>query len=146
MSVPAMAVRHFAGQRGRGTLRTMEVPRERLLRMLEELQAEVSADTAALARDIDDRGEDTTPSQHPADVASDLSAREELIADELALAASVDEVEAALARIAAGTYGRCVDCGTTIDAERLEARPQAARCISCQWRREARPGRSLARA
>jgi DnaK suppressor protein len=28
--------------------------------------------------------------------------------------------------------GRCVDCGTQIPAERLEALPSAVRCVRCQ--------------
>ena len=43
-----------------------------------------------------------------------------------------DEVLDALARIEAGSYGRCVDCGNQIRQERLDARPDAARCVSCQ--------------
>jgi RNA polymerase-binding transcription factor len=42
------------------------------------------------------------------------------------------EVLAALARIDDHTYGRCVDCGTEIPEGRLEARPDAARCVNCQ--------------
>ena len=41
------------------------------------------------------------------------------------------EVDAALARVAAGTYGICQRCGTAIPQERLEARPTAAYCVSC---------------
>lgn len=44
------------------------------------------------------------------------------------------QVEAALARIDAGAYGRCVDCGGPIGRGRLEAMPEAARCITCQAR------------
>ncbi len=43
-----------------------------------------------------------------------------------------DEVLAALARIEANTYGRCVDCGGEIPEGRLDARPDAARCVGCQ--------------
>jgi len=43
-----------------------------------------------------------------------------------------DEVLAALARIDENTYGRCVDCGHEIPEGRLEARPDAARCVACQ--------------
>ncbi|HEY6056923.1 MAG TPA: TraR/DksA C4-type zinc finger protein [Candidatus Limnocylindrales bacterium] len=42
------------------------------------------------------------------------------------------DVETALERIEAGTYGRCRRCGTEIAAERLEALPWAAYCIDCQ--------------
>ena len=43
-----------------------------------------------------------------------------------------DEVLAALARIDEGSYGQCVDCGHEIPEGRLEARPEAARCVGCQ--------------
>ncbi|HSX67613.1 TraR/DksA family transcriptional regulator [Nocardioides sp.] len=41
------------------------------------------------------------------------------------------EVEAALARVDAGTYGVCERCGEPIGTERLEARPVARLCIGC---------------
>ncbi|WP_138758203.1 TraR/DksA family transcriptional regulator [Modestobacter altitudinis] len=41
------------------------------------------------------------------------------------------DVDAALARAAAGDYGRCVECGQQIAPERLAARPQTRTCISC---------------
>ena len=44
----------------------------------------------------------------------------------------VGEIEAALARIEAGTYGRCAECGIEIDLRRLRAWPVAARCTGCQ--------------
>ncbi len=43
-----------------------------------------------------------------------------------------EQVLEALGRLDGGTYGRCVDCGTTLPDERLDARPEAARCVSCQ--------------
>lgn len=39
--------------------------------------------------------------------------------------------EAALARLDAGTYGRCERCGCEIPAGRLEAFPSARYCLSC---------------
>jgi DnaK suppressor protein len=42
------------------------------------------------------------------------------------------QVEAALARLDAGTYGACASCGRPIAPERLEAIPWAALCIDCQ--------------
>jgi RNA polymerase-binding transcription factor len=41
-------------------------------------------------------------------------------------------VDAALARLADGTFGACVRCGRPIPTERLEALPWAPRCIDCQ--------------
>ena len=40
------------------------------------------------------------------------------------------EVDAALERVAAGTYGRCEVCGEPIPTARLEARPTARRCVA----------------
>ncbi|MCP9970793.1 TraR/DksA family transcriptional regulator [Actinomadura madurae] len=45
---------------------------------------------------------------------------------------------AALDRIGAGTYGRCVGCGHPVPEGRLEARPDAARCIPCQTKHDRR--------
>ena len=44
------------------------------------------------------------------------------------------EVDAALARMDAGTYGRCESCGNEIDIERLDARPVARLCLPCKRR------------
>jgi DnaK suppressor protein len=43
-----------------------------------------------------------------------------------------EEVMAALARLDEDTYGQCVDCGHEIPEGRLDARPDAARCVGCQ--------------
>jgi RNA polymerase-binding protein DksA len=42
------------------------------------------------------------------------------------------QVEAALARLDAGTFGTCTSCGRPIAEGRLEAIPWAALCIDCQ--------------
>ena len=55
--------------------------------------------------------------------------------------AELGEVEAALARIADGSYGTCSDCGAAIGWPRLNAQPTAERCIACQEKFEARSGR-----
>jgi DnaK suppressor protein len=55
----------------------------------------------------------------------DLALREH---DEQLLAA----IDAALARLEAGTYGTCTSCGKAIAPERLDALPWAALCIDCQ--------------
>ena len=44
------------------------------------------------------------------------------------------EIDAALERIAGGTYGACESCGQEIGEERLEARPVARLCVSCKRR------------
>lgn len=56
-------------------------------------------------------------------------------------AAEVRDIQAAQARIAAGTYGICIDCGRPIGKARLEAYPTAKRCIEDQERYEKLRGR-----
>ncbi|PVE42201.1 conjugal transfer protein TraR [Limnohabitans planktonicus II-D5] len=46
--------------------------------------------------------------------------------------AELGDIEAALERIQAGTYGQCIDCGVSIPPARLNAYPTAKRCIDCQ--------------
>jgi RNA polymerase-binding transcription factor DksA len=43
-----------------------------------------------------------------------------------------DGVLAALARIDDNSYGQCIGCGNEIPEGRLEARPEAARCVASQ--------------
>jgi len=45
--------------------------------------------------------------------------------------ARLAEVDGALARLAAGSYGICARCGHEIAAGRLAARPAATTCIGC---------------
>ncbi|GII92493.1 TraR/DksA family transcriptional regulator [Sinosporangium siamense] len=47
-------------------------------------------------------------------------------------------VIAALKRLEEGAYGRCLDCGKLVPEGRLEARPEAARCVQCQSKIERR--------
>jgi len=46
--------------------------------------------------------------------------------------AEIRAIDAALLRIAQGSYGVCTDCGGTIDTRRLQAAPAAQRCLTCQ--------------
>lgn len=50
--------------------------------------------------------------------------------------AELAAVQAALQRLEDGSYGDCVDCGTHIAPARLQAAPEAARCIHCQEKAE----------
>lgn len=50
--------------------------------------------------------------------------------------AELIEIDAALQRIADGSFGLCVDCGVSIPAARLHANPTAMRCIDCQTKAE----------
>lgn len=70
--------------------------------------------------------------QHLADHASEMFDREvdESLGENAELI--VREIDDALARIDAGTYGTCVRCGRAIPEERLAAVPYAVLCVSCK--------------
>ena len=46
--------------------------------------------------------------------------------------AAVDEIDRALAKMDAGTYGVCERCGQPIPKARLKALPYAALCVACK--------------
>jgi RNA polymerase-binding protein DksA len=48
---------------------------------------------------------------------------------------ALDEVEHALGKHEAGTYGLCENCGQPIASARLEAMPTARLCIDCASKR-----------
>ncbi len=50
--------------------------------------------------------------------------------------AEVEAIDAALLRIANGTYGTCADCGKPIPLKRLKALPTTLYCVNCAARRE----------
>lgn len=68
-----------------------------------------------------------------ADEASELEKR---LALERRLEESLKEVEHALEKYEAGTYGLCDSCGQPIEQARLEAIPQATLCMKCKAQQE----------
>jgi RNA polymerase-binding transcription factor len=105
---------------------------------LEGLLAELDTSAKVLQHSGgSDTGELTTLDQHPADSGTSLADADREEASLEVLTAQQERVKAALARVEAGTYGRCVDCGRELPDERLDARPEAERCVDCQQKAEA---------
>ena len=50
--------------------------------------------------------------------------------------AEVAAIDAALERLAAGTFGLCQRCGAAISDGRIHAQPSAAMCLACQEQQE----------
>lgn len=67
--------------------------------------------------------------EEEADEASELEKR---LALERRLEESLSEVEHAIEKYEAGTYGLCDSCGKPIEQARLEAIPQASFCLKCK--------------
>ncbi|MDN3357033.1 TraR/DksA family transcriptional regulator [Actinomadura sp. DC4] len=73
---------------------------------------------------------------HTSDAGASLSDTDRIDAALDALRRQRTEVLAALTRNQEGTYGKCVDCGLPVPEARLEARPEASRCVTCQSKRD----------
>ena len=97
---------------------------ERLSALERELRGIIeSADTAGTDDEHDPEGATIAfERQHMAALAA--QAREHLA-----------QIDAALRRLADGSYGRCERCGQDIGSARLAARPVATTCMSCASRR-----------
>jgi DnaK suppressor protein len=101
---------------------------------LEAVRASLLAERARLREDRDETI--TAPDQMT--YGSQAAAASQVFAQQrdLALRDRAEQqlalVDAALERLAAGTFGTCTRCGSPIPAERLEALPWAPRCIDCQ--------------
>jgi DnaK suppressor protein len=110
------------------------VTRKRLEKMLDGLDRSI----AVL------KGESPAPehgpvdSSDPADAGANLSEADRTEAVLHSAQQQRGKVLAALTRVQEGTYGRCVDCGKPVPEGRLEARPDASRCVACQGRHDRR--------
>lgn len=112
-----------------------------LAKLIPSLKAQLLAQRASLTAQLTNlRGGDVGRAEasaehfgHPEDSTAQTNTEREL---EFALdaheSAELRLVEEALSRMEAGTYGVCIDCGTHIPPARLQAAPEAARCIACQ--------------
>lgn len=103
-----------------------------------KLRERILRAAADLAQDDQGEGEINTAAgdQHLADHASDLVDHE--LDQSLGENAEnvVAEIDEALWRIEAGTYGTCIACGAVIPEERLEAVPYAILCLDDKRRQE----------
>lgn len=93
---------------------------------LDEMVADLDRSIAVLL------GEQPEAEHHTADAGASLSDTERIDAALDAMRRQRAQVLAALDRAREGTYGKCVDCGLQVTEGRLEARPEAARCVACQ--------------
>jgi DnaK suppressor protein len=105
---------------------------------LEEMRGEIDKSMLVLRGEQPaGRGELDSP-QDPADAGATLS---ETDRTEAILAAAQSQrrlVTEALVRIDDGVYGLCAVCGAPIPEGRLDARPEAVRCVGCQGKRDRR--------
>ena len=109
-----------------GTARKrLEEMREELDRSISYLEGPEPRRAAVMEKDSADAGASLTENDRSEAIL--LSARGQR-----------DLVLAALRRIEHSRYGQCVDCGHEIPEGRLEARPDAERCVGCQAKKARR--------
>jgi RNA polymerase-binding transcription factor DksA len=101
----------------------LEEERARKVALLPALRADIASANSARQDSIVDDEHDPEGST----IAFELSQASALLQQS---SAGLDQVDAALARIADGTYGICAVCGEAIAEGRLEARPWTPYCIS----------------
>lgn len=102
---------------------TLNVEREQLLSQRDELISDIHLLKDSLLGEVDVDLDEGDP---------DVVEREKSAALLSTLEASLASVEDALRAIDRGTYGVCERCGKPIPPERLEVKPDATMCVSCQ--------------
>ena len=77
------------------------------------------------------RTDSATDDEHDPEGPTMSSEWSRLAGTQLAVDDDLVQVDAALERLAGGSYGTCVRCGESIPIDRLRARPEASLCIAC---------------
>ena len=102
---------------------------------LEQERAVAAAQLVALYKDhadiVDAAADVATDDEHDPEGATIAFERAQVGAVRLHVLRHLEDLDAALAALAAGRYGVCERCGGPIAAERLAARPAARSCIRC---------------
>jgi len=105
-----------------GAEKALREERTHLVHQLDDLGAAESGDLSA---DLD-FGESF------ADAAAVTAERTEVLGVVESLKHQLDDVDKALAHIAAGSYGTCDNCGKEIGADRMAFRPASVLCVDCK--------------
>ena len=96
---------------------------------------QTSAEAAALAADLhavfEASRESNADDEHDPEGSTIAYERAQLTAVLDATRRRLTDLDEALARLDAGTYGTCERCGHPIPADRLQARPSARTCVAC---------------
>lgn len=99
-------------------------------RLENDIRERTEGDEAVVSVDsLSDFGGMVNDQADEADSMSDAERNQALLRNSVTL---LTQVNAAIERLDAGTYGKCVRCGKDIAARRLEALPYATLCIDCQ--------------
>ena len=108
--------------------------RDHIERLLDERLAALQRTRAGIIRESEGMldGELARIDNHPGDMGTETFERELDSTTQLLLDEEERRIADARRALANGTYGTCVSCGAEIPASRLEAVPEAVRCVACQ--------------
>ena len=98
---------------------------------LEERAEELRTELAALTKVTRDPNATIGFGKRVGEGTNEAISRIERVAQADVLAATLQDVDRALEKLDAGTYGICDRCGAPISEERLEARPWTSLCMAC---------------
>jgi RNA polymerase-binding transcription factor DksA len=117
-----------------------EYDRDQVEQRLNEREEEITLRRAQLENESRDMnaGELANYDQHPADQGTETFEQQMDETTVMVLDEELTRVKDARQALENGTYGTCADCGKEIPPARLEAMPEATRCVEDQSRYEAR--------
>ncbi|HMM29082.1 MAG: TraR/DksA C4-type zinc finger protein [Chloroflexota bacterium] len=118
----------------------MVTTKDELFSELLALRTEISSHLADMDASDDLTEGGTGYTNHPADDGTAVHDQQINHSTYQAAQDRLREVEDALARYEAGTYGICENCGQEIDIARLEAIPYTRVCLRCAEQREYHAG------
>lgn len=101
----------------------LESEKQRLLVELDQL--------SAAGRPSEERREGSPFGKREEEATESLEL-ERRLALEQGIKGQLADIETALTKMEAGTYGKCEVCGKVIEPARLEILPQARRCMNCK--------------
>ena len=107
-----------------------------LRKQLETEKEELAASAAKLEADAADESWKEPRSDDDAETGTATFERERTMSLARNARQTIIQIERALDRMDAGTYGLCINCGEPIAIERLEALPQAVDCMDCRRKAE----------
>lgn len=105
--------------------------RKRLMERAQVLLSELEVELHSGGLAVEQRERDTT--EVAASITAAAAERD---------SAELHAIQRALARMRAGDYGLCATCGAELPFARLDAVPEAERCVECTSALERRSGRS----
>lgn len=108
-----------------GLKKKLQQEKEDIVKQLKQVTHETSFDKNKVQtkwENLGDKDEDN---------AMEVADYQDNVSLERNLENNLEKIDIALARIGAGTYGQCAQCGQQIEEERLLACPEAVKCMEC---------------